>query len=97
MWSALYALTAWCTTTSAVEHIVRIDGGTGSAPIDKEVVSHMANVESIEYTVTLNLDLQREIDSQRAEIINWKHKLYDIIDQIESTSAALLTEHFLKG
>lgn len=68
-----------------------------SVPMDKEAVSHTPNVEIMADTVALILDLQREIDGQSAELINRKRELYGILDQIEPTGAALLTEHFLQG
>ena len=67
-----------------------------SAPLVQEQVSHTPNITTMAETISMIIDMQREIDQQAAEILQRKREAYQILDQISPDNAAILEDYYFK-
>lgn len=68
-----------------------------SVPINKEQVSHTENISVMSETVSLIVDMEKEIDHQTTMLMEAKREAYQILDQIRPDHAALLMDRYLEG
>ena len=68
-----------------------------SVPMDNEQVSHTRNVEILAETISIIVDMQKEIDQQTSAILQRKHEAYLLLDRIKPENAAILMDRFFDG
>ena len=68
-----------------------------SVSMDNEQVSHARNVEIMAETISVIVDMQKEIDQQTSTILRRKHEAYLLLDQIKPKNASLLMDRYFDG
>lgn len=68
-----------------------------TAPMDKEQVSHTKNVGIVADTVAKIVDMQTEIDQQRAALYDAKNEAFNLLDQLLPHYENILIDRYIEG
>lgn len=68
-----------------------------TAPLDKEQVSHTKNVGIVADTVAKIVDIQTEIDQQRAALYEAQNKAFDLLNQLLPQFENVLIDRYIQG
>ena len=68
-----------------------------SIPIDKEPSSNTRNVTAMVDTISISIDMQKEIDQQTSALLQRKRDAFLLLDKIKPRSAAILMDRYFDG